>query len=171
MKAHCKVILIAAFIFIVAILGCEQDHDNKSAQPLEINGTMTSHTECKPFKLAQDEAIPDSMSCARYGYDPLNNTLTIMHLNAEFNCCPDSLYCKIFASNDTIFIKEIEKGGMCNCLCLYDLTIEVTNVTPQKYTVKFTEPYVGEQESLLFEIDLMQNTSGTYCIKRIQHPW
>jgi len=106
-----------------------------------------------------------------YSFNANTNTLTITHINAGFNCCPDSLYCKISKNIDTIIIQEFEKIPQCNCNCLYDLDIEINGVESKKYQIKFVEPYVGEQGKLEFEIDLKNNEIGSYCVTRKQYPW
>jgi hypothetical protein len=97
--------------------------------------------------------------------------LTVKHINAGFNCCPDSLYCKVDLEGDTILIQELENSTLCHCNCLYDLVIEIKGIDLKKYHVKFIEPYVADQNKLLFEIDLTEDSTGSYCVTRQQYPW
>jgi len=110
-------------------------------------------------------------SCSEYLFDKENNKLTLKHINAGFNCCPDSLYCIVELKSDTILIQEFEKSAPCRCNCLYDLDIEIGSVDLKKYQIKFIEPYVADHNELLFEIDLTKNSTGSYCVTRKQYPW
>ncbi len=171
MKTLVKSIFIAGSLFVAVLVSCEQDQGKNSAPTEPINGYLSDHSDCNTRKSVFKKDTIDSLSCARYEYNPISKTLTILHTNAEFNCCPDSLYCIVLEREDTIFIEEKEQGGTCYRVCLYDLVIKVNHVEAQKYTLKFTEPYVGEQESLLFDVDLSAKLSGSLCMKRTQYPW
>jgi hypothetical protein len=163
-------LLIGSFIGLM-IISCEKKDDND--KQLIITGQLISNSKCKnDLKLSsQIVGTPDSLSCVNYSFDSDKNKLTLKHINAGFNCCPDSLYCKIELKGDTILIQELEKTAQCNCNCLYDLDIELNGVALKKYQIKFVEPYVSEQNKLLFEIDLTKITNGTYCVTRKLYPW
>jgi hypothetical protein len=116
-------------------------------------------------------AIPDSISVVEYTFNPVRNLLTLKHINAGFNCCPDSIYCTITVRGNTILIEEFEKAALCHCNCLYDLEIEINGVEAKKYDLKFIEPYIGDQEEIVFEIDLGKAMNGSYEVNRKQYPW
>lgn len=92
-------------IFInVFLIGCENEENDPS-----INGSLINHTDCKTFKSAVIGINNgNSESCIEYSYDSQNRILQLKHINAGFNCCPDSLYCKISLSNDTILGNNIQ---------------------------------------------------------------
>jgi len=97
--------------------------------------------------------------------------LTINHINAGFNCCPFDLSCQVSVINDTIMIRETEKEQGCNCLCLFDLDIELKDVDPKKYQVRFIEPYAEGQAPLMFEMDLSAQNEDEICVIRKMYPW
>jgi hypothetical protein len=160
-------------ILILALLlpGCKKEHE--AGIQSDVSGRLVSHTGCKNFSREKKESpvTPDSLSCIDYSYDPLSHTLELKHINAGFNCCPDSLFCNISFINDTLIIQEFEKEALCRCNCLYDLNITLLGVSPQNYQVKFVEPYTGSQEKILFEVNLNQQTDGTFCVTRKKYPW
>ena len=162
------------YALIISTIGlltirCEKEND----KPLKITGQLISNTDCKDqlkSTLDRDET-PDNQSCVEYSFDTGNNKLTLKHINAGFNCCPESLYCKVELKNDTILIREFEKSALCKCNCLYDLVIEINGVDTRKYTIKFIEPYISGQDELIFDIDLKKDTNGSFCVARKLYPW
>lgn len=169
-----KIFCFLAIISLFAI-GCTED-TSKGTGPYEPRptGSVTAYTGCKDFlsdavyiDIAQDS------SCIKYEYDG-QGTLTLRHVNAGFNCCPDMLYADISLVGDTLVIEEhesLESGG-CDCLCLFDLDLEVMNLDPGIYYIKVVEVYVGENdEKLFFEVDLSSQTSGSHCVNRYHYPW
>lgn len=162
MKKQSKLILLTVFC-LFACISCEKNLNGK-----RLNGKLISNTDCKSFLKS---SFPDSVSCIEYAWDETNNTLNINHINAGFNCCPKSLYCKVSLNNDTILIQEFEKEALCNCICLYDLTIEINDLTAKKYTLHVIEPYAQGLDPLCFDINLSAKKTGSYSVIRKQYPW
>jgi hypothetical protein len=168
MKPRLKPILA---LLLLTFLCCEKG-DN-SDNTLDIKGKLANHSACK-YGLQSDEgwtAIPDTLSCITYSYSKSTQLLTIMHLNAAFNCCPETLSCKISVVNDTIIIKESEASALCRCDCLYDLDVVIQDVPPKKFQIRIIEPYLGDQAPFLFEVDLNYEPDGSLCLVRKQYPW
>jgi hypothetical protein len=162
------VIFLFAGLFIIS---CE--NEKTGSQQLKITGNLVNNSACKN-ELKSNSGLfdtPDSLSCIEYSFDDLNNKLTIKHINAGFNCCPDSLYCNVSLSNDTVIIEEFEASALCNCDCLYDLDMELDGVIPQKYHIRFIEPYAQDQEKLIFDIDLTKVKEESFCVTRKGYPW
>ncbi len=149
-------------LMMIALFACDKNSINNS------EGKLVSHTLCKDEK---NIVFDTGESCVEYSYDAESKVLNFKHINTSFNCCPDKLYCDISINNNTIIIEEFERKAECNCMCLYDIEAEVYNVEAKTYVLKFIEPYIGDQEELVFEIDLSFNTSGTYCVERTNYPW
>ena len=162
-----KTIILTALLSGLLLFSCEEEKEKQ----LVLAGTLINNTNCKDnFKSAPGNKITaDSLSCIDYSYNKIK--LTIKHINAGFNCCPEKLYCNISLVSDTIIIQEFEKSALCDCNCLYDLDIEISGVETKKYILKLIEPYCGNQEKLIFEIDLTRETEGLYCVTRKQYPW
>ena len=163
--------ILPAFL-IMGILAFSCDNENESQQQHDIKGRLTGHSECKNKKaFLETIETSDTLSCVEYVYDAVNSRLLLHHINAGFNCCPGNLSCAVTMINDTILIAESEEHYLCDCDCLYDLDIEVIGVENRKYLIKFSEPYLGEQEPLVFEADLPASATGSYCVLRFQYPW
>jgi hypothetical protein len=162
-------IYLIAGITLLIFAGC---HNEKGPDASDITGSVTDHSDCKLFQAADLKFTePDTFSCIYYSYDPANLKLSMQHVSAGFNCCPAEIYCEIFTHNDTIIIKELEKEQACNCLCLFDLNVEVNKVDQSKYVLKFVEPYAEGQKELIFEMDLTSVYEGEYCVTRKGYPW
>jgi len=153
----------------VFILGCEKEEK----PPLVISGELFSNTQCKDFFKSSSEGYttPDSLSCIEYSFNQADNALTLRHINAGFNCCPEELSCEIIAQGDTLIVEEYEKSALCNCNCLYDLEIVINGILESVYKIKMIEPYAHDQEELFFEIDLSKEASGSFCVVRKGYPW
>ena len=173
MKNIVYLMTIAGAIALI-IYSCESTKEDKTddSTSLTLTGRLTDNSSCKGFKEADSGTeTPDTISCISYEFNEAENTLTLHHINAGFNCCPDSLYCEISINADTITIEEFEKESLCHCNCLYDLDIEIEGVDTKKYYLKFIEPYAGEQEKLFFNLNTEEENEGMYCVTRKLYPW
>ena len=170
MKTSVILIFVTAISIILATSCSQNNVSDEQLSPLK--GKLIDRSICKSLKSVRVTTdTPDSLSCIEYSFDQESNLLTVMHINAGFNCCPDTTFCDVTVSNDTIVIQEFENVGMCECNCLYDLTIELSGVTQKKYQIKFIEPYLGENEEINFEMDLTDQNEGSYCVTRKLYPW
>lgn len=169
MKTKPGYIIMALVAGALFLYQCEKE---KSADKT-LSGKLISYTECKDFTKSTpgSETIADTLSCVQYRYDMETRKLTLKHINTGFNCCPEELYCSFSANVDTLFINESEKSAMCDCNCLFDMDIEITDVDAGKYQVKFIEPYAEDLDPLLFEIDLVNHPEGSFCVNRKWYPW
>lgn len=162
---------LVVFTFTFMVFSCTKDSDNK--KELTLKGKLINHSNCKS-NVKSDRIIkyyPDTVSCVNYAFDATSNKLYITHINAGFNCCPDSIYCNITLSNDTIIIEEKEPLALCDCNCLYDLSIEISGVDAKKYQLRFVEPYNQDENKLDFAINLAQIKAGEVCVTRKNYPW
>ncbi len=162
--------LTGILLITMFILSCEKEQNDDQQI---IKGQLTNYSGCKNFLKSGPEMFhtADSFSCIHYTYYPSTNELILQHINAGFNCCPEKIYGKFFMTGDTIVIEEFEASALCDCNCLYDLNIKLNGIAPKKYRVKFIEPYCGNQEKLIFNLDLAKDTNGSYCVTRKQYPW
>jgi len=130
---------------------------------------------CKSLqRMGAQDTIPLDQDCIEYVYVG-EDVLSIMHINAGFNCCPEEVKVFVNIQDNVITIEEKEyfyTHGGCDCLCLFDLDFDITGVSPGEYTIKVIEPYLPqEDEPLEFAVDLSSSNSGIYCVKRTQYPW
>src|SRR6056297_2984347 len=101
--------LLAFFFTLIMFIGCEENEHNGFIQDNQkdtITGILTNYTGCKYFKFT---GISDTLSCINYQYNESQHQLSLKHINAGFNCCPDSLYAFITIIKDTVIIKEHER--------------------------------------------------------------
>ena len=135
-------------------------------------GSLVSRTECGgAMHPAGEETAPTDLSCAVWTYRP-DGVLSLVHMNAAFNCCPGEITADIRIQNDTITIVEREEQSMCDCSCLYTLRFEIRNHEPHAYTILFVEPYVQPiDERLEFTADLAALPAGMACAYRGHYPW
>lgn len=103
-----------------------------------------------------------------------NGSVVLTHLNAAFNCCPSKIDALVEINGSTIIVREEETfgAGICECNCLYDLEIELSNIDPKMYTVEIIEPYVTTYDDPIeIDIDFSATTEGAYSFKRNSYPW
>ncbi len=132
-------------------------------------------SDCKTFqKASSPDSTPPNQTCIEYQYDG-QSVLSINHINAGFNCCPDELAAIISIEGNVITIEEVEYlySGGCDCLCLFNLDYEITGLPPGEYTVIVIEPYRHpDDEPLEFTINLSSSpSSGSHCVYRSYYPW
>ncbi|MCP4568847.1 MAG: hypothetical protein GY841_14815 [FCB group bacterium] len=140
-------------------------------------GQMTGFTDCKGEQVQMStgaDSITSDQGCVVIDYDGYA-TLTIDHINAGFNCCPDTIGADITFEGNIITITEWESTdltGGCDCLCLYDLSFRIDDLTSGEYTIRIVEPYLSTgDDPLELTVDLRQNQSGQYCLTRTGYPW
>lgn len=61
--------------------------------------------------------------------------LYIRHINATFNCCPDTMKVTAVISGNRLIVNEREIVPRCNCTCRYDLEYKIGPLSTQKYTL------------------------------------
>lgn len=133
------------------------------------SGSVVSYSECKSYGTRDD--VGPNEDCLVWRYD--GSTLVIDQINAGFNCCPVILATIEIASTDIVItqIDSLYQGG-CDCLCLYDVHYEITNLPVASYHVRIYEPYLLSPDPPLdVVIDLTSESSGTYCESRTMYPW
>lgn len=166
--------LVFAVLFAVGlsylVCTCAED-ENVGGDGMTVS--LTAHTGCKTGVKSgdSDRELSTGQSCIDYAYNPGNHQLTLTHLNAGFNCCPESLFCHITLQKDTIVIEEKERSAMCKCDCLYDLEMVVSGLRPGVYHIRISEPYLNGQQSLVFQADLKAAPEGRFCVERDKYPW
>jgi hypothetical protein len=165
----CK--LFIAFFLLFTLCSCKQESENPKGLNLSVN-FLTNNPECNHLKSAGIiTSTPNSQSCIEYSFDQSTKKLLIKHINAGFNCCPESLWCTVTYRNDSIVIQEFEKHMGCKCNCLYDLEMEVEGVESGNYQLRVIEPYLGTQKPLIFALDLRTQKKGSFCVHRSIYPW
>jgi hypothetical protein len=143
--------------------------------PCSSMGTLLGYIGCKESsKGTAIDGVPPDQDCVEYYYDG-ENTLLLKHINAGFNCCPDQILANITIQGNTITIQEnesLEPSGGCDCLCLFDVDYQISNLSPGEYTIRIDGMYLEEgDEELEFTVDLSTSPSGIFCVYRDHYPW
>jgi len=139
-------------------------------------GTIDDYSGCKDLAGTADFPGPFSAdsACVVVFTMPAENAIRIFHINTAYNCCVDALDGDFEFDEGLITItgREYPPGGLCDCVCLYDVTYSVSNLEPGAYTIRFVEPYLPpDQEQLEITVDLTQEGRWTSCVPREGYPW
>jgi hypothetical protein len=156
-------------MLLLAISGWSCRQDNPETQPLSV--TVSSDMICRSGQpLKTSDPAPET-SCIKYRYND-DKLLAITHLNAGFNCCPESFAADIEVKGDSLIIREGERKQGCKCNCLFNVEISVKNLPAESYHVRFVEPYAQLPEvQLKFDLDLKDEPVGEYCVTRRENWW
>jgi len=162
---------IPSFLFLLGVLTmCFPEPEKSDEMNLTIQ--LLGTPQCIYLKSPDTTSeTPDSQSCIEYAFDQDNQKLILKHLNAGFNCCPESLWCTVIYRHDTIIIQEFEKNMGCKCDCLYDLDMELSGLESGKYHLRLIEPKLGTQQPLIGLLDLQIQKQGRFCVSRSNYPW
>ncbi len=162
--------LVVIICFIVGTGGCKKNEEIQ----VDPTGVLLQYDGCKQFQGNSNMSqvlVASTNDCLQYQYDG-QSTLTLKHVNAGFNCCPGEITAEIEFNRNLITITESEQEQGCRCLCLFDLDYKVINLSPGRYTIRVTEPYVDEHDQVLeCTLELFSATSGSYCLERNDYPW
>jgi hypothetical protein len=141
-------------------------------------GVLVAYGTCKNSMGLLSDPAPNldspslSEGCLEYQYEANSGTLLLTHVNAAFNCCPPIIQGEVTIADRQINIIEWEPGGMCFCLCLYDLSFEIHNLIPGTYTIDVSEPLLPLNDPrLTVTLDLATNPTGRVCLPRSSYPW
>lgn len=143
--------------------------------PCVSTGVMLGYSGCKEFqKDSPPDSTPPDQDCVEYQYDG-EGILLLKHVNAGFNCCPDEILGEIAVMGNTITITEnesLEPSGGCDCLCLFDVDYQISDLPPGEYTITVDQLYLEEGDEMLeFTVDLISSPSGSHCVYRDHYPW
>ncbi len=162
-----KIFIIAGAAFIAGFLiSCERNNSNG-----ELSISVASDLVCKGAVPLKTNDPPPEVSCINYSYDG-DSILSMKHLNAGFNCCPDNFTVDIEIKGDSLIIREDDVKHGCKCNCLYDIEITVRNLPADKYHVRIIESYYNYSwPRLMFELDLKKTRTGEVCVTRPEGWW
>ncbi len=151
---------VTTLILLIGGVRCEKEKINT------IQLRDFSYTGCKGnsdmTKQSVSEAIFKDQEYIEYmaiedGY------LHIKHINAQFNCCPDTIMVNFSVDNNSVVITEDEQIPKCNCFCDYDLEYNIGPLSSKKYTILI---YKGNLEQTKFNIKYNSSIKGKITIKK-----
>lgn len=156
---------VPALAVAAILIGCGSDEPTGSGSPTSEPAVgYLGYRGCKSTDSISQSAPGAAQECLVYSYDG-ESLLEISHVNAVFNCCPDSLIGSISLTGDGITMTESGEG-LCDCLCLYDLDYRLAGVAPGTYTLS-----VAGIADLEVTVDLAAEPSGRHCVDRSGYPW
>ncbi|MCK5741614.1 MAG: hypothetical protein KAH48_05300 [Chlorobi bacterium] len=164
-KAYLVLIVIVAG-FAMNACDSETTEDITKAEIIRVSG-------CNEFVAGSGIAVEtgDSASVS-YVYNSKDRTLSLIHVNAAFNCCPRNVSAEFTIVDNVINIREYEVGGDCDCECLYDFDYLVKNIRPEQYQIKIFEPLLSSKdEPFDFMVDLSKSSEGRIVLDRTSYPW
>ena len=163
--------VMICLVLMVSAAGC------KKSSEVTPTGTLLQANGCKQFLTnasgQMDGYVPGPHEdCIEYQYNG-TDTLTLGHINAGFNCEPGEITADIEFNGNVITITEQEsQQAAADCLCLFDIDYEIINLSPGEYTLRVIGLYVHADDQVLeFPLQLLSETSGTYCLPRTYYPW
>ncbi|MBT3242800.1 MAG: hypothetical protein HN352_06590 [Bacteroidetes bacterium] len=164
-----KIYSAFSFVLFLMLCACAKEQPKIWDNPL-VN--LEEVGDCKGFGMKSESDYPSDTDCLIFEYDG-DSILTISHINAGFNCCPERFMVDVEIRNDTIFVLESEGEGVCDCDCLYDMNYTIQPVPPGEYIITVDEPYVRQAEEAKLEghISLTEENTGEICVSRGHYPW
>jgi hypothetical protein len=170
--------LFSSYIALIALTlmshGCgDEIAPTGGGVPMDISGMLVNTTECKENIYGFGTAAPSVLDCVFWEWDG-SDTLSVIHVNAGLNCCPGTIVGLVSVDGGEITIEETEGDDaiMCHCLCLYDLSYEISGVSGGTVTITFVEQYIPEgAEPLAVTVNLRTDPTGSRCIHRDTYPW
>lgn len=125
---------------------------------------VTGNSGCKDNALgaAAISGGQTYIESVHYSYE--GTTLFLKHINTSFNCCPEHITATTTVTTGMITIEEREDSSNCDCICLYDLNMQIDNVEAGQYGVRISKPQIPAFPAIEFTMDLHTQPSGTYDI-------
>lgn len=162
MKTKTLLLSALALFLLIGVTGCEKELSNENTQIKDF-----SYFGCKKNK---SDAVTgfaavkgfESNEYIEYKADA-DGYLHIKHVNAVFNCCPDTITATSSIDGNKISIVESETNPICNCICDYDLEYKLGPLSKRKYTLIFSR---DDQEYLRFNIDYNSSLKGRIVVPK-----
>lgn len=163
MKLKTLLFTALALFLLIVISGCEKKFSNENIQIKDFSyfgceentsDVVTGFAAVKGFE--SDEYIEYKANTDGY--------LHLKHVNAIFNCCPDTITVTTSMQGSNISIVESELAPKCDCICNYDLVYKLGPLSNQNYTLIFNR---YDQEFLRFTIKYNSSLKGKVDIVKI----
>jgi hypothetical protein len=164
---HRTLPLLALVVPALLASGCSEENP---AGADDAYGVLLESVGCKTAEGNMDAQLASGEECLEWALHA--GVLSMKHVDAAFNCCPESLSAEVLIDGSLITVIEDEDfdgGSPCDCICLFDLHIAVYDLAPGVYTISLSGPY--SPEPLDTTIDLAAQPTGRYCEDRESYPW
>lgn len=131
---------------IYSIGGCGESKDLDNLIGDEGNSSMNSFVT--DFEKENDTILT-------YKYNPKEKLLTLKLISVTGNCCGEGWSMNLATVKDTIMVQPVQLGNaICNCICRYNLAVDLNNIEAVKYCLKYNENN--------YDIDLSQTPEGFF---------
>ncbi len=169
-------ITLIAIVAFVSVYSCSENSSSEPDTPIVGDPALeiVDASDCKDFVGVMEE-IDD---CVYLSTDDENN-LIVFRENACFNCCIEDVVSTIEVRGDSIIIDEkAYEPNPCDCLCLYDVTYKISNLSEGRYFFYLNEPRIpANNENMLeimfdFDLKFSEDFSLEKCFERNGfYPW
>ncbi len=103
--------------------------------PEQSNAVRYTQSGCKGNSNAATNGFWDNPPIERILYRAMSNgRLLVTHENTSYTCA-SKVKVDAVIGGDIIVITETDQGPLANCICAYDLTVEVGPLATQDYTL------------------------------------
>ena len=119
-----KLFLFALIAILLFGAGCKKETSNESLRIKDFSYLGCKETKSLRASFHGEESI--EYKAVADGY------LHIKHVNALFNCCPDTIKADVNMENNIVTIVESETNPICDCICDYDLEYTLGPLTSGK---------------------------------------
>ncbi len=124
MKTKTVLITMLALCFLMGGVGCDKETSNESLRIKDFSYQGCKETKSLLASYHGEEYVEYKAVAGGY--------LHIKHINALFNCCPDTIQADVSMKDNIITIVESEVNPICDCICDYDLEYTVGPLTSNK---------------------------------------
>ena len=122
----------------------------------KIDTKLASYSKCKGGTTVENSnglSPHHNDTIATYKYDRENKILHIRLISLTGECCGDGWIVNATTQDSTIVLIPIQTGERgCNCICSYDVKVDLTNMVPRLYN------FMVRNDK--FSIDLSESTEG-----------
>lgn len=161
-------ILGSSVVLAVLLAGCSGESPTVGDTLRVTSSNVITAPQCiEPATGKAEGETYGAQECLAWNYH--NGRLSLLHANAVYNCCLDSVTVSMTVDGQTITVFENEhlQGNGCRCLCRYNLDYQAEVATEGRYAVKLfsDNAYYGHELLFEFSIDLASSPSGSYCLE------
>lgn len=94
-----------------------------------------SNSGCLPAQAFEYEPCPDEDA---FELTVVGDRLSVSHLNATYNCCPEDIVVELTVGEWLILLTEREiLETPCDCMCCYEVSCTVGGLAPGAHTVEY----------------------------------
>ena len=150
---------------VLAIFSCNDSDGDNSVQPkdtVEDAVKEYSVTGCKSMRVAGDEDFAEYVEYQSIA----NGNLSLKHINALFNCEPGQILTGASIKDGIIEVEEHEEFDGADCVCCYDLYLEVGPLEEKEYTVVFKR---HNKEVFKFALKYDASLSGVQKVEELRY--